>query len=52
MYNSINDASTALINSGVFEMFDFDVIIYDNVVGYMWINDATPEQAAKHFGVM
>lgn len=46
MYNSINDASTALINSGVFEMFDFDQIIFDDAVFYMWINDATPEQAA------
>ena len=52
MYNSINDASTALINSGVLEMFDFDEIIYDDVVGYMWTNDATPEQVAEHFGVM
>lgn len=52
MYNSINDAHTALVNSGVFEMFDFDVIIIDNVVGYMWINDKTPEQAAEHFGVL
>lgn len=52
MYKSINDAHTALVNSGVFEMFNFDVIIIDNVVGYMWINDATPEQAAEHFGVL
>lgn len=52
MYNSINDADTALVNSGVLEMFDFDVIHYDDVVGYMWINDKTPEQAAEHFGVL
>lgn len=52
MYKSINDAYPALVDSGVFEMFDFDVIIIDNVVGYMWINDATPEQAAEHFGVL
>lgn len=52
MYISIKDAHTALINSGVFEWFDFDVIIIDNVVGYMWINGKTPEQAAEHFGVL
>lgn len=52
MYNSINDADTALVNSGVLEMFDFDVINYDDVVGYMWINCKTPEQAAEHFGVL
>ncbi|MDY0191000.1 MAG: hypothetical protein RBR22_09735 [Desulfuromonas sp.] len=52
MYKSINDAHTALVNSGVFEMFNFDVIIIDNVVGYMWINDKTPLEAAVHFGVL
>ena len=52
MYKSINDAHTALVNSGVFEMFDFDVIIIDNVVGYMWMNDKSPLEAAVHFGVM
>lgn len=52
MYKSINDAHTALVNSGIFEMFDFDVIIIDNVVGYMWINDKTPEEAARYFGVL
>lgn len=52
MYKSINDAHTALVDSGVFEMFNFDVIIIDNVVGYMWINDKTPSEAAVHFGVL
>lgn len=52
MYKSINDAHTALVDSGVFEMFNFDVIIIDNVVGYMWINDKTPLEAAVHFGVL
>ena len=52
MYKSINDAHTALVDSGVFEMFDFDVIIIDNVVGYMWINDKTQLEAAVHFGVL
>ena len=52
MYKSINDAHTALVNSGIFEMFDFDVIIIDNVVGYMWMNDKSPLEAAVHFGVM
>lgn len=52
MYTTINDAHTALINSGVFEMFDFDVIEFDDVVRYMWNNDATPEQAAEYFGVL
>ena len=52
MYHTINDAHTALVDSGVFEMFNFDVIIIDNVVGYMWINDKTPLEAAVHFGVL
>jgi len=51
MYNSINDAHTELINSGVFEWFDFDVINIDDVVGFMYRNDKTPEHAAEHFGV-
>ena len=52
MYKSINDAHTALVNSGVFEMFNFDVIIIDNVVGYMWANNKTPLEAARYFGVL
>ena len=52
MYKSINDAHTALDNSSVFEMFNFDEIHYDEVVGYMWINDKTPLEAAVHFGVL
>lgn len=49
MYNSINDAHAALINSGVLEWFDFDVINIDDVVEFMYRNDKTPEQAAEHF---
>lgn len=52
MYISINDAHTALINSGVLEMFDFDLTSEDEVVEYMYRNDKTPEQAAEHFGVL
>ena len=52
MYKSINAASNALDNSSVFEMFDFDEIHYDCVVGYMWMNGKTPHEAAVHFGVM
>ena len=50
MYNSILEANTTLINSGVVEMFDFEMI--DEVSEYMYKNDATPEQAAKYFNVM
>ena len=52
MYKSINDAHTVLVNSGVFEMFNFDVIIIDNVVGYMWANNKPPLEAACYFGVL
>ena len=52
MYKSINDAHTALVNSGVFEMFNFDVFIIANVVGYMWVNNKTPLEAACYFGVL
>ena len=52
MYHTINAASNALDNSSVFEMFDFDKIHYDCVVGYMWANNKTPLEAARYFGVM
>ena len=52
MYHTINAASAELDNSSVFEMFDFDEIHYDNVVGYMWAYNKTPEEAARYFGVM
>lgn len=52
MYHTINAASAELDNSSVFEMFDFDEIHYDSVVGYMWMNSKTPEEAARYFGVM
>ena len=52
MYHTIRAASNALDNSSVFEMFDFDEIHYDNVVGYMWMNNKTPLEAACYFGVM
>ena len=51
MYHTINAASAELDNSSVFEMFDFDEIHYDNVVGYMWMHNKTPEEAARYFGV-
>ena len=52
MYHTINAASNALDNSSVFEMFDFDKIHYDCVVGYMWANNKTPLEAACYFGVL
>lgn len=52
MYNSINDAHTALINSGVLEMFYFDLFSEDDVIEYMYRNDKTPDQAAEYFGVL
>ena len=51
MYNSISDAKTALINSGVFEMFSCTTIVLDDVYRYMYFNDATPDQAADYFEV-
>ena len=48
-YQTINDAKNALTNSGVYEWFDLDMI--DDVVEYMYRNNATPEDAAKHFNV-
>lgn len=46
-YQTINDAKTALTNSGVYEWFDLDRL--DEVAEYMYRNNATPEEAAKHF---
>ena len=51
MYHTINAASNALDNSSVFEMFNFDEIHYDCVVGYMWAYNKTPLEAARYFGV-
>lgn len=47
IYNTIQDAETALVNSGVFEWFDYDQL--EDVAEWMYRNDATPEQAAEHF---
>ena len=52
MYNTTNDAYTALANSCVFEMFNFDDMHLDCVVGYMRANNKTPEEAACWFGVL
>ena len=52
MYHTINAASAELDNSSVFEKFHFDEIHYDNVVGYMWVNNKTPLEAACYFGVL
>lgn len=52
MYHTINAASAELDNSSVFEMFDFDEIHYDCVVGYMWAYNKTPLEAARYFGVL
>jgi len=50
MYNSITDAKTTLDNSGVAEWFDYDSL--EEVVSWMYNNDATPEQAAEYFEVV
>ena len=50
MYNSINDAKTALLNSGVCEMFEFGNL--NSAANYMYNTDCTPEEAAKFFGVL
>jgi hypothetical protein len=50
MYNSISDARTALLNSGVFEYFDYSEL--EMVWNYMYNTDCTPEEAAKFFGVL
>ena len=44
MFNSINDAKTALINSGVCEMFDFDKL--DAVAEKMYREGKSPEEVA------
>lgn len=51
MYKSINDAHSALVNSGVFEMFNIDEIHYHCAASYMWAYDKTPMEAAHYFGV-
>lgn len=51
MYNSMSDAKVALQNSGVFEWFDFDQLEEKAVYQWMYENDKTPEEAAKHFDV-
>lgn len=48
-HNTLNDALTALTNSGVNEWFDINDL--DDAAEWMYTNDATPEQAAKHFNV-
>ena len=50
MYTTIDDAKTALTNSGVVEMFEYEKL--DEVAEWMWRNDATPEQAARKFGTL
>ena len=48
MYKSLEDAQTAFVNGGVvFEGFNSDTIIY-----WMFQENATPEQAARYFGVI
>ncbi|WP_201168322.1 hypothetical protein [Halorhodospira halophila] len=48
-YTTTDDAKTALDNSGVVELFDDE--IRDEAIRWMWSNNATPEQAAKFFGL-
>lgn len=56
-YATTMDARIALLNSGVYEWFDFKYNENGNsefeneVVEWLWLNDASPEQAAAHFGV-
>lgn len=49
MYNTIQDAKTAFINSGVVEWIDFDSVDEADVYEWMYRNDKTPEEAAEHF---
>jgi len=49
-YTTIDDAKTALGNSGVVDFFDYDEL--DEVAEWMWRNDATPEQAGEALGAM
>jgi len=49
-YNSIQDARTELVNSGVIEMFDYEML--DEVIEWMYRNDATPLEAASHFNAL
>jgi hypothetical protein len=51
-YDTLNDAYTALINSGCLEWFgDIPTDVNSHVVNWMYRNDATPEQAAEYFEV-
>lgn len=50
-YETINDAKTALQNSGVYDMFDFEVVSEKEVVEFMYRNNATPDHTAAHFNV-
>lgn len=51
-YTTATDAQTALINSGVFEWFDFEQgHSEDQVAQWMYENKASADQAAEHFGV-
>lgn len=47
MYNSIDDAKTVLVNSGVFERLPFHVI--DGIAHCMFANDKTAEQAVEEY---
>lgn len=50
-YETVTDAFNALINSGVIEWFDVDEYDLNEVAEWMWRNEATPDQAAEHYGV-
>lgn len=48
-HETVQDAKTALQNSGVYEWFDFETVSEKDVVEYMYRNNATPEDAAIKF---
>ena len=46
-YNTVQDAHTSLINSGVVEWFLFDDL--QSVSYWMYVNSKTPEQAYQAY---
>lgn len=51
-YPQLVDAYQALVSSEYYAYFDFDIILIDNVVGYIWYYDKTPKEAAIKFNVI
>lgn len=49
-YDSVEDARTVFIDSGVAEWVDYDILEGDEMYIDMWRNDLTPKQAAEKYG--